>query len=377
MAARFDPAGRAWIELDRGALAHNVDALRAWLPAGCGLMPALKADAYGHGAALVAGWLEQMGVRDFCVATAAEGAALREAGVRGNVLVLGWTDPAEAPLLARYALAQTVAGPEHARALGGQGQPLAVHVAVDTGMHRLGAPWDDVSALRAAWDVQSLRVEGLYTHLCTADAADADGVAFMREQVRRFASAAERLRASGARVPRVHLLGSYGILRCPEAAGDLVRPGLALYGTLETAEDTARSPVDLAPVLSLKARIAALHRLGPGEGAGYGLAFRAARETVLAAASIGYADGLPRCVGEGRGRALVRGRSVPIVGRVCMDQCLLDVTDVPGAAVGDAAVFIGADGEERITVCELAGTAGTIANEILSRLGPRLERVAV
>ena len=364
------PKSRAWIELSRAALAHNVAALRSLLPAGCGLMPVLKADAYGHGAVLTAGLLAEMGVRRFCVATAAEGAALRRAGVGGEILVLGWTDPAEAPLLAEMGLAQAVADPDHARGLAAAGLPLAVHIAVDTGLHRLGTAWDDGAALEAACAAGPLRVEGAFTHLAAAESDPA----FTREQVRRFYSAAARLRAAGAAGLRTHLLGSYGILRCPWAAGDLARPGIALYGTLETAADTAAAPVALEPVLTLKARIASLRRLAPGEGAGYGLAFRASRQTRLATAAIGYADGLPRCLGEGRGRALVRGRSVPIVGRVCMDQCLLDVTDAPGAAVGDEAVFIGADGAERIGVCELARAAGTIANETLSRLGPRLGR---
>ncbi len=371
MKADFSPTGRAWIEVSRSALIRNAAALRSLLPAGCGMMPVLKADAYGHGAALVAGVLGEAGIEDFCVATAQEGAALRRAGARGRVLVLGWTDPADAPLLARYELAQTVTGLEHARALDAAGRPLAVHVAVDTGMHRLGVAWDDEAALRAVCGMENLRVEGVFTHLAAA------GDAFTREQVRRFYMAVERLRAAGISVPMVHLLGSGGILRCPWAAGDAVRPGIALYGTMETEEETAASPVPLTPALRLCARITALHRLRPGEGAGYGLAFRAGRDTVLAAAAIGYADGLPRALGQGRGRALVRGRSVPIAGRVCMDQCLLDVTDAPETAVGDTAVFLGADGPERIGVCETARAAGTIANEVLSRLGPRLCRILV
>ena len=359
--------GRAWIELDRAALENNVKVLRDLLPPGCGLMPAVKADAYGHGAALVAGALREMGIEDFCTATAAEGVALRQAGVRGHILVLGYTGPEDRARLAALGLTQTVTCPEHAQALRGR-ETVSVHIAIDTGLHRLGTAWDDGPGLRSIYGQPGLRVTGAYTHLAGA------GEAFDREQIRRFYTAVEGLRQGGCPVGKVHLLASGGILRYPEAAGDWARPGIALYGTLETAEATAACPAALRPVLSLKGRITAIHRLAPGVGAGYGLAFTAGRETVLAAAALGYADGLPRQLGGGRGRALVRGRSALIAGRICMDQCLLDVTDVPGAAVGDEAVFIGRSGGETIHVCELAGAAGTIANEILSRLGPRLER---
>ena len=355
--------GRAWIELDRAALEHNVRVLRGMLPERCALMPAVKANAYGHGAVLIAGALQQLGVDAFCVATAEEGAELRQAGIRGLILVLGCTGPGDASLLAGCDLTQTVVSADHAAALNGVGRPLCVHIAVDTGMHRLGIPWDDVPALESVYRMDRLRVGGLYTHLTGA------GDAFTRTQIARFYAAADRLRADGLPPGKTHLLGSYGIRRFPAAAGDYARPGIALYGAAEP------DMPNLRPVLSLHARITALHRLPPGESAGYDLAFTARRETVLAAASIGYADGLPRCLGEGKGRALAEGCAVPIVGRICMDQCLLDVTDVPGIRAGTEVVFIGSSGQARITARDLAAASDTIPNEILSRLGPRLRRM--
>ncbi len=365
------PRGRAWIELDRAALIHNVLALRSLLPQGCALMPVVKANAYGHGAALIARALQDVGLDAFCVATAEEGAALRQAGIGGMVLVLGYTGPEDFPLLADWDLTQAAASLSHARQMGDFGRPLAAHLAIDTGMHRLGVPWDDAGALQAACAVKNLRVTGAFTHLAEA------GSAFTEIQTGRFYAAVDRLRSQGFPIAKVHLLGSYGILHCPQAAGDYARPGIALYGVPERREDGENCPVSLRPVLSLKGRITAVHRLAPGEGAGYDLAFTAKRQTVLAAAAIGYADGLPRCLGEGRGRALVHGVSVPIAGRICMDQCLLDVTDAPEAEPGDVAVFIGGQGREYISACELAEAAGTITNEILSRLGPRLGRVMI
>lgn len=357
------PRGRAWIELDREALAHNVQTLRSLLPENCALMPAVKANAYGHGAVLVAGALQDMGVDTFCVATAEEGAELRRAGIRGLILILGRTGPEDVPFLIRYGLTQTVVSLSHAEALSGCGQALGVHIAVDTGMHRLGVAWDDAYALRSICRMRSLHVGGMYTHLAGA------GDDLTDRQIARFYSAVRRLRADGCAVPKLHLLGSCGIARRPAQAGDYARPGIALYGAAQQCIP------GLLPVLSLHAVLTDIHSLAPGEGAGYDLAFTAARRTVLATAAIGYADGLPRCLGEGTGRALIGGRPAPIVGRICMDQCLLDVTGIPDVRPGVEAVFIGCSGRESITACELADACGTIPNEVLSRLGQRLHRL--
>lgn len=189
--------GRAWVELDLQALAHNVSALRALLPPGCALMPAVKANAYGHGAVPIARALNDLGVEAFCVACLSEGIELREAGVRGEILVLGYTRPEEAPLLARWDLTQTVADVGHARALNAGGVPLRVHIKVDTGMHRLGAAWEDPEALRPLFSLPNLTVTGVFTHLCAADSGAEGDRAFTLEQGRRFYRVAERLRAMG------------------------------------------------------------------------------------------------------------------------------------------------------------------------------------
>ena len=368
--------GRAWVELDLQALAHNVNVLRSLLPPGCVLMPAVKANAYGHGAVPVARALNDLGVEAMCVACLSEGIELRQAGVRGEILILGYTRPEEAPLLARWDLTQTVTAPCHAAALNAGGVPLRVHVKVDTGMHRLGAAWEDPEALRPLFSLPNLTVTGVFTHLCAADSGERRDRAFTLEQGERFYRVVERLRAMGCSVPRVHLLASHGLVNYPELGGDMARVGIALYGTWSSRGDWLARPVDLRPVLSLKARIALVRELAAGEGAGYGLRFTASRPTRLAVAAIGYADGMPRSLSIGAGAALVGGQKVPIAGRICMDQTLLDVTEAPGVSPGDTAIFIGRSGQEEVTALDLAENAGTITNEVLSRLGSRLERVA-
>lgn len=393
---------RAWIELDPDALSANVASLRSRLPEGCQLMPAVKANAYGHGAVLIAGMLNRLGVRAFCTACAEEGVELRKAGIQGEILILGYTHPDAFPLLSRYGLTQTVVDYPYALLLqeaAGRSDPrmdryrspempgnrplpetgcrFHVHIGIDTGMHRLGIPWNRADELAAVFRMSHLQVDALFTHLCVSEAHTPREDAFTRTQAEAFYSAVDELKRRGFPCPRLHLLSSYGLMNYPDFAADYVRTGISLYGMLSTTEDTEKSPLPLRPVLSLKARIASVRELACGESAGYGLAFTANRPCRIAVLAIGYADGLPRSLSCGAGYVLIRGQRAPVVGRICMDQTLVDVTNIPSATAGDVAVLIGSSGAETITACDLAAWTGTIANEILSRLGARLERFPV
>lgn len=367
---------RAWAEVDLEAVARNAGALQGCMPAGCRLMAVVKADAYGHGAPAVAGRLWQAGVRAFAVATPEEGAQLRRCGITGEILVLGYADAARVRELRRWRLCQTVTDPAHARALARAAgrRPLPVHIAVDTGMHRLGTDAGAAPAVAEMLRLPGLEVRGLFTHLAVADSPAPEDAAFTRTQLDAFEALARKLRGAGYTLPPLHAQASCGILNQPQPDCGYARPGIALYGALSTAGCAARLHPVLAPALALRARVVSVRRVPPGEGAGYGLAFRARRSTRLAVVAIGYADGWPRAAGEGRGHVLLHGRRAPVVGRVCMDQLLVDATDT-GAAVGDVATLIGADGPERITAEEAAEAAGTIANELLCRIGPRVPRV--
>ena len=371
---RPNPKGRAWRELDQGALVHNAQVLQDALAPGCRLMAVVKADAYGHGAVPVARCLQKAGVNAFAVACLAEGIRLRKAGIRGTILILGYTPAGEVPLLRRWRLTQMVADEAHGQALAGAGGRVRVHLALDTGMRRLGVPAEDHNAIARLYRLRNLNIQGVFSHLCVSDSLEPENTAYTQRQLDAFYNALDWMRSQGLDPGKVHIQASYGIWDLPPQPCAYARAGIALYG-VQSAPGPVLHSLDLRPVLSLRARVASVRTLTPGEGAGYGLAFHAQRETRLAVVTIGYADGLPRCLPQQGGRVLLRGQFCPMVGRMCMDQLLVDVTDVPGVRPGDVATLLGAEGGNILQAEELATRCGTITNELLSRLGPRLELV--
>ena len=398
---RASPASRAWIEVDTRALAHNVDTLRARLPQGCRLMPAVKAQGYGHGAVLISRELNALGVDAFCVAGIGEAIELREADIRGEILILGYTPPEDFPLLAQYQLIQTVIDYPYACLLSQAEADIHVHIGIDTGMHRLGIRCEEIDDIRAVYDLPHIVIDGLFTHLCASDSPLPEHRAFTEAQVRAFYQVVDYLKEAGCPCPSLHLLASYGLLTLLQGrsglreepsrrfaerriasaelklAIDYVRPGIALYGVMSTEADTGPWKGILKPVLSLKAKVVSVRPLYAGEGAGYGIAFTAEEDMRIAAVSIGYADGLPRELSHGKGSVLIGGHRAPIIGRICMDQTIVDVSGIPRIQPGDTAVIIGTDRGEEITAGQIAEQCGTITNEILSRLGARLDRVTV
>ncbi len=368
--------GRAWIELDRKNLQHNIHVLSTLLPAGCSFMPAIKANAYGHGAVLIAKELNHLGIRAFCTASAAEAVQLRENGIAGDILVLGWTHPSDFPLLMKYDLTQAVLNCEYADLLDAFHGKIKAHIAVDTGMHRVGEPAENRDAIFHILNRKHLLVTGMYTHLCADDSPDEKDVAFTKKQAAAFARITKQVLAAGYTV-KTHILGSYGLLNYPELGGDYARIGIALYGVLSNRGDLRFCPVELRPVLSVKARVMTVRTIPAGDSVGYGLAYTAEGKRKIASLSIGYADGLPRSLSCGRGRVLFHGQSAPVAGRICMDQMMVDVTGIENIKSGDAAVILGKSGSQELTAYDLAGQSDTITNEILSRMGNRLNRMFV
>ncbi|MCI8634694.1 MAG: serine racemase VanT catalytic subunit [Eubacterium sp.] len=368
--------GRAWIELNMENLLCNVKQLQALLPAHCAIMPAVKANAYGHGARLISQALQETGIRNFCVASVSEAIELRNAGIDGQILVLCYTTPYQFSDLVEYDLIQTVVDYSYARQLNSYGKPMCVHVGIDTGMHRLGEPSSNMETIRSIWNLKNLKITGVFSHLCVSDGTTETERDYTLAQIQKFQSVIRFLHQNGIYGFKQHLQGSYGVLNYPHLSFDYARIGIALYGAYSSPGDKTIAQVNLKPVLALKARIECVKPLHTGESVGYGLDYTAVKEMKIAAVSIGYADGIPRGLSN-RGYVLINGQKADIIGRICMDQLLIDVSEISSAAAGDEVVLIGKCKEQEITAGDFAERAGTISNEILSRLGKRLERVAV
>lgn len=356
----------AWIEIDLDAAEANVKLLEAHL-GDVDLIAVVKANAYGAGSAVLAPALERAGVTRFAVVWPHEGYMLRQAGVKRPILVLGHAFPADATPAVRSGLTLTChsleLGQALSRAAAAAGVTAKVHVKVDTGLHRFGLRLDQAVALAEELrQLPGLEVEGLATHMANADESDDS---FAEEQDRVFQEAARRL----PWIPYRHTANSATALRRAELRYSGVRIGLALHGVMP---DNTTGPA-VRPILSLRARVARVVDVAPGEGVSYGLTWRATVPSRVALVPIGYADGWHRDLGNA-GEVLFRGERCPMVGRVCMDQFLADVTGVAGAKEGDVVTLIGSDGRERLSANEVAGTAGTIAWDVLASLQARIPR---
>jgi alanine racemase len=367
----------AWMEVDLGAIAGNLRRIRE-IAAPAQVMAVLKADAYGHGAVRVARAALQHGATMLGTAVLSEAATLRAQGITAPILVMGYTPAWQARDVVRLDVAVCVYSLDLARslsraALALQRPPVAVHLKVDSGMHRLGLP--PAEAVAVAQEVATLpgvRLEGLFTHLATADAPDLTAA---RRQLSCFEEVLGAWEGVGLPRPRfVHAANSAATLRLPESRFDLVRIGVALYG-LHPSDD-APLPPGFRPALALKTQLAQVHDLPPGEPVSYGGTWVTTRPSRIGVLPIGYADGFRRAPTTW-GSVLVRGEPAPVVGRVCMDMCMVDVTDVTGARAGDEAVLIGEQGGARITAEEVAARLGTINYEVVSQILARVPREVV
>ncbi|AEY66220.1 serine racemase VanT catalytic subunit [Clostridium sp. BNL1100] len=366
---------RAWAEIDLERLKHNVNQLKCLLPHECQLMAVVKSNAYGHGDIEISRFLNKAGISAFAVATLAEGIELRSNKIKGEVLILGYTHPHEAPLLVKYNLTQTVVDYQYAELLDSTGLKIKVHIKIDTGMHRLGETNDALSNLDRTYNCKNLIVGGTYTHLSTADSIEPSNILFTKEQIKKFYNTLNYLKSHNRNPSKIHIQSSYGILNYPELDCDYARVGIALYGVMSKENEKTKVRADLMPVLSLKARIVLTKEIEEGESVGYGRNFIAVKKTKIAVLCIGYADGIPRSLSCGKGYVLIKSKKAPIIGNICMDQLTVDISEIPDVQQGDIATLIGDDGNEAITAEQVASMAGTITNELLSRLGSRIERL--
>lgn len=364
---------RAWIEIELNNLKNNVDEIQKLLGDRCKIMAVVKANAYGHGAIEISKYLNSIGIVNFAVATIDEALELRSNGVGGNILILGYTNPDRFDDLIRYNLIQNVINFEYAGVVNKFGKKIRVHIKIDTGMCRLGEKVTHVDKINKIFDMCNLDVEAIFTHLHVDDSQKIENVNYTSHQIRNFYNLVDCLKNEHKREFKVHIMNSYGAIDYPELSGDYARVGICLYGVKSSKNDEFKNEVNLKPVLSLKARIACVKEINANDGVSYGRDFIAKHKMKIATVTIGYADGYPRCLSNTGTCVLINGRKTPILGRICMDQLIVDVTDIDNVNTGSIVTLIGKDGNEFISVEDISEKAGTISNEILSRLSLRLE----
>ena len=369
---------RTWADISMDNLSHNYRLLRSRIPADCRFLGVVKADAYGHGAVPVSRGLVDLGADYLAVSNLEEAVQLRRSYIRLPILILGYTPAFYAEDMVDMGVRQEVHSLEYARqlsgALAGTGKRLKIHIKLDVGMSRLGffaADEATVEQVRQVAAMEGLVLEGVFTHFPVADSLAPADEAETARQYRVFTAAVDALAACGVQFKLRHCCNSAATLLHPEYALDMVRPGIATYGVSPSEELAGR--YDLRPLMSLRTTVSQIRPFRPDVAVSYGGTYRTPGERRIAVLAIGYADGLARSLSN-RISFLLHGKRIPVVGRICMDMCMADVTDVPEAKVGDVATVFGTDGDGAIPVDELARLTGTIPYETLCSINKRTPR---
>ncbi|SNB46653.1 alanine racemase [Geobacter sp. DSM 9736] len=365
-------------EIDLASLRYNFSVIRRTVPSSCGILAVVKADAYGHGFMDIATELEGLGVTAFGVAFLAEGIQLRKSGIDRPILILGGVYPGQERKCVGFNLSTVVFDLDQARRLDATAARLyrkaRIHVKIDTGMGRLGIRHNEAAGFfREMSKLSNIELEGVMSHFASADELDEAGAGYTGRQVAAFAEVVEAARREGFSPSYIHIANSAAVFAQELPFCNLVRPGITLYGALPSGDFHGK--MELKPVMRLKSEVAMLKWVEPGASISYARRYVARERRLIASVPVGYADGYSRAL-TNKGEALVRGERARVTGTVCMDWIMLDVTEIPGVAVGDEVTLLGCDREGScIRAEELAGWAGTIPYEIFCGISKRVPRV--
>lgn len=371
---------RTWADIYLDRLSFNLHQIQATLPASTKVMGVVKADGYGHGDALIASSLQAEGIDFFAVSNLDEALSLRSSGIHGEILILGFTPPSQARVLSEKRITQTVFSKEYAHQLNdaclAEGVRLSAHIKLDSGMGRIGFIQDEsrsaAEEIAAICRLPAIHVTGIFTHFSSADQLDEASVAYTQRQIHLFFNAVEQLERLGIRFEHKHIQNSAGIAFRSNLHGmDYARAGIILYGAPPSGEAL---PFALQPVMELKTVISMVKEIPAGCSISYGRTFVSTHPMRIATVPIGYADGYPRLLSN-RGFMLIHGKRAPILGNICMDQLMLDITSIEDVHMGDIVTVVGQDGADRIGFDELAALCGTINYELMCLIGRRVPRV--
>lgn len=375
---------RAWMQVDLYAVEHNVEEIKKLLPSTTKIMAVVKANAYGHGDIEVAKVLAKHEIDTFAVSSVDEAMNLRNAGITGTILILGYTPPMHFHLLHENDLNQTVISYEYGKKLNEFAKRkqtiIQTHIKVDTGMGRLGirALENDyhLDEIKAVYQLKNLKVNGIFSHFSVSDSLESqDDLAYTSKQIDRFNQVLADLLAAGINPMATHLSNSYGVLNYPKLPYDYVRPGLILLGVTSNDEIAINTKPDLIPAMQFLANVSHVKKIKKGDNVSYGRNFTASVDSIVATVSCGYADGLPRLASNQQMYMLVRGQKAEVIGNICMDQCMIDVTHIKGVEEGDVVTIVGEDGDEKITIDQWSRCVHTINNEMLCMISARVPRI--
>ena len=370
---------RAFAEINLSNFKHNINVISSMLDDECEIVAIVKANAYGHGAVEVATYFESIGIKYFAVACISEAIELRNAGINGEIIILGYTPICQKNDLIRYDLTQALISEEYAQKLNELPGIVKGHLALNTGMNRIGESRQNLDKIKKIYTLKNINITGIFSHLCRADSIKEEDILFTRKQIENFDYIIENLQSSDIDVGNTHLQNSYAITSYRDIHRDLARPGIILYGVPCDPKDNilCKLPKEeqFKPTMSLRCKVAMVKNVDKGENIGYGNNFITPKPMKIATITIGYADGFSRAVSKKNYKVLINGQYGQIVGNVCMDQTMVDVSNIDDVQEGDIVTLFGEDGENYIPVNQLSYLSGTIINETLCSIGSRVERV--
>lgn len=369
---------RSWIEINTKNLEYNINQIKQIIPKTTQIIAVVKANAYGHDSIIISKKLQEIGINDFAVATLPEAIKLRENNITGNILILGYTEPEELQTVINNNVMQTIVDNDYAKSIlkvNLQGK-LKCHVKINTGMNRIGEFYDNFAALSEIYQNPALQIEGTFTHLCVSDSDKIEDINFTKEQINRFDKAIEFIKNQGLNPGKLHTQASYGTINYTNCKYNYVRMGILMYGINASYDCYNKYNVDFKPVMAVKSKVTSIKYINPEETVSYGRTFKADNKIKIASVGIGYADGVPRALSNIL-IVKINNKKYHQIGRICMDQLMIEINDENPIAIGDEVILIDPDESKDLTLEDWAKLTNTITDEIICQFTTRLKRIEI
>lgn len=369
---------RSWIEINTKNLEYNINQIKQIIPKTTQIMAVVKANAYGHDSIIISKKLQEIGINDFAVATLPEAIKLRENNITGNILILGYTETEELQKVIDNNIMQTIVDNDYAKSVlkANLKGKLKCHVKINTGMNRIGEFYDDFAALSEIYQNPALQIEGTFTHLCVSDSDKIEDINFTKEQINRFDKAIEFIKNQGLNPGKLHTQASYGTINYTNCKYDYVRMGILMYGINASYDCYNKYNVDFKPVMAVKSKVTSIKYINPEETVSYGRTFKADNKIKIASVGIGYADGVQRALSNIL-IVKINNKKYHQIGRICMDQLMIEINDENQIAIGDEVILIDPNESKDLTLEDWAKLTNTITDEIICKFTTRLKRIEI